>query len=174
MIPRVCALLVLAAIAQPPRPAPPDKPIERWYTWSLRGQPCGYLHVTRKSSGDNDMPILLTHRLVITHRGRRLTLAMQTWCKSDPCLTPVRIVSKGEGDDELATFDATITWADGGGTLRTEVNGRKREIALPLRTITDLALFDVVQTLPFKKDTAFQVNRVLLPTHAACFTVKRG
>jgi len=132
---------------------------DNWYIWRLSGQPCGYFHMARKSSGDKGAPVLLVNEFVIQARGRRMSLKMETFCKDDAFLTPVRIVSKGEGDDELLSFDAAIDWGAGdGGLLSTEARGRKVELRLPEGTVTDFALFEVVRGLAFDKAAALEFH----------------
>jgi len=149
---------------------------ERWYVWRLRNQPCGYFHVVRKATQERDAPVLLEHDFVVLYRGRRLSLHMRTWCRDDACLTPVRIASKGEGDDELGTFEAAVAWdAAGGGLLKTQVGQRKVELRLPERTVTDFALFEIVARLPFKEGEAFEFNSLeaselnLKPNHRIAY-----
>jgi len=132
---------------------------ERWYVWSLRGKPSGYFHVSRGNSRVATAPIVLTHQFVVSYRGKRMSLTMKTLCKADGRFTPVRIESRGEGDDELGTYEAKIDWgANGEGVLKTELRGRKKELRLPKGTVTGFALFEVVAGLPFRKGVVFEFH----------------
>ena len=132
---------------------------DQWYAWSNRGRPCGYAHLLRKASGDKQAPVLLITVFEAQAPKRHVSLKMQTFCRDDAYLTPVRIVSEGEGDDELGTFDATIDWSDGKeGLLRTELRGEAVERRLPEHTVTDFALFEIVRRLPFTPGVVFEFH----------------
>ena len=131
---------------------------ERWYLWLLEGKPCGRYHAVRRETADPKAPVLFVDDFVIHYRGQRMTLHMQTFCRNDSHYTPVRIISKGEGDDELGTFDAKIDWGENEGTLRTRLRGRWTERKLPPKVVTNFALFEVVRRLPFKKGVVFEFH----------------
>jgi hypothetical protein len=137
-----------------------EKPAaDRWYRWSLRNEPSGYFHVVRKASGDEAAPVLLEHQFVIKWQAKRLKLAVQTFCRDDEFLSPVKIVSKGEGDDEARSFTATIVrGADGRGKLKADVGGREVEMDVPAKTITGFAMFEIVRKLPFDREKPFEFN----------------
>ncbi len=151
------ALLLLIALASITNAAQ-ERATDRWYTWSLRGEPCGYFHVVRKAGTTRTAPVLFNHDFQINYRGTRLSLKMQTSCRDDALFTPLRIVSRGDGDDEVGNFAADIKWTKEGGKLAATVNGRQVQKLLPHRTVTDFALFEIVRRLPFNKDKTFEFH----------------
>lgn len=131
---------------------------ERWYLWLHEGKPAGRYQAVRRDTGDPKAPVLFIDDFVIHARGQRMRLTMQTFCRNDSHFTPVRIISKGEGDDELGTFDAKIDWGETTGALRTTVNGREVHKELPAKTVTSFAIFRIVPRLPFKKGVVFEFH----------------
>jgi hypothetical protein len=91
-----------------------------------------------------DNAILLTDHFEIEFRAKKLTLDLAHQCKKDNFLSPVRIDSKGEGDDEFGTFVATID--EEGATIRSD--GRERKMELPKNVVTWSAFFRLVTLLP--------------------------
>jgi len=91
--------------------------------------------------------VLLDDAIALIYRGKELSLHLTHQCQKNSCLSPSRIESKGEGDDELGTFVATIN--DGKATVRT--GGRKKEIELPKGTVSSWAFFRLVTLLPREK-----------------------
>ena len=141
-----------------------NRTTDDWYQWSLKGQPAGYFHAVRKASGEKEAPVLLMHKFVVNWHGKRLSLLTVTRCRDDAWLTPVRIGSKGEGDDEFMTYTGGIAWPpdpDAPGKLTVDVAGdqlRRIKLDLPRKTVTDFALFDIVRRLPFDKEKVFEFN----------------
>jgi hypothetical protein len=136
---------------------------DRWYAWSYGGDPSGCFHVIQKESGEEGAPVLLVHEFVAARRGKRLALTMQTFSKDDAYFSPVKIISQGEGDDELKSFTALIErqgpeGSSAGKLVATVKGGKKAELAIPEHTVTDFALFEVVRRLPFDKEKAFEFN----------------
>ena len=139
------------------------KPVtDRWYRWSLRGEPAGWFHagcfhVVQKETGDKDAPVLLEHEFVVNWKGKHISLAMQTTCLDDEYLSPVKIVSKGEGDEEMKSFTATIERKkDGTGKLKAVVGGRGVEMDIPAKTVEGFAVFEIVRKLPFERKKPFE------------------
>ena len=158
----VCASLV-TLFAAPAWAADKAKPlVDDWYTYTGRRGMTGYLHVTKRATGRKLAPIEFVHDFVVTVKNERLSLHQETLCKDDAFYTPVKITSKGEGDDEFGNFTADIDWrkTDAGtvGTLTTAINGRNRTLKLPERTITGFGLFEVVKQRPFKKDDVLKFH----------------
>ena len=152
----VCVSLV-TLFAAPAWAADKAKPlVDDWYTYTGRRGMTGYLHVTKRATGRKLAPIEFVHDLVVTVKNERLSLHQETLCKDDAFYTPLKITSKGEGDDEILSYTANIDWrkTDAGtvGTLTTTIRGRERTLKLPEHTITFFGLFEVVKQRPFKKD----------------------
>jgi hypothetical protein len=91
--------------------------------------------------------IILGDTFILIYGGKELSLHLTHQCRKDSFLSPVRIESKGEGDDELKTFVATI---DGGKATIRSGNG-VREIELPEGTVSSWAFFRLVTLLPRQK-----------------------
>jgi hypothetical protein len=142
--------------------APPGRRTEAWYTWSGRRGAKGFFHMVKETTDNADAPIHCTDRFVVRLGDRRLSLSLETFCKDDGRYTPVRIKSKGEGDDEFGTFDTAITWKKTAGhvegTLKTTRRGRPVTRTLPEGTVSAFSLFHVVRTLPFDKDRPFRFH----------------
>ena len=125
------------------------KPTERWYTWSMKDKPMGYYHVTLSKTDQADAPILLKSEFVLKHKGKNMSLTMEQHCRADAWLTPMRIVSRGEGNDEFKTFDAKVTWQEKPGESDGALHTGKFTIAtLPAHTVTDFAIFEIVRSFP--------------------------
>lgn len=88
--------------------------------------------------------IVLNDRMEISFGGEKLSLDLTHRCKRDNYLSPVRIDSKGEGDDEFGTFVLTID----GETATVHSEGREREMELPRNVVTWSAFFRLVTLLP--------------------------
>ena len=136
--------------------------VDDWYKYTGRRGMTGYLHVVKRRADYMVCRVALVHDFVINVKGKRLSLKLETLCKDDAFYTPVKITSKGEGDDEFGNFTADIDWrkTDAGtvGTLTTAINGRNRTLKLPERTITGFGLFEVVKQRPFKKDDVLKFH----------------
>ncbi|MFW6114344.1 MAG: hypothetical protein ACOC7K_01235 [bacterium] len=91
-----------------------------------------------------DDAILLTDHMEIDFRGEKLTLDLTHQSKKDNFLSPVRIDSKGAGDDEFGTFVVTIEGDE--ATVRSD--GRERKMELPKNVVTFMAFFRLVTLLP--------------------------
>lgn len=88
--------------------------------------------------------IILDDTFALTYRGKELSLHLKHQCRKDSFLSPVRIESKGKGDNEFKTYVATIE--GGKATIRFE-NG-VREMELPEGTVSSWAFFRLVTLLP--------------------------
>jgi len=136
--------------------------VDDWYKYTGGRGRTGCLHVVKRRAGYEYPRVAFVHDFVAAVKGKRLSLKLATLCKDDAFYTPVRITSKGEGDDEFGNFTANIGWrkTDAGtvGTLTTAINGRKITLALPERTITGFCLFEVVKQRPFKKDDVLKFH----------------
>ena len=88
--------------------------------------------------------VVLNDRMEISFRGKKLSLDLTHRCKRDNYLSPFRIDSKGEGDDELGTFVVTIDGEK--ATVRSEDG--EREMELPHDVVTWSAFFRLVTLLP--------------------------
>ena len=136
--------------------------VDDWYAYAGRGI-TGYLHVVRRPSGDKLAPVLFVHEFAVKWQGEVMSLHLETLCRDDAYYTPIRITSKGEGDeDEFGNFVADIEWRKTPkgmvGALKTAVRGRDRELALPERTTTLFAMFEIAKRLPLKKDNVFKFH----------------
>jgi hypothetical protein len=98
--------------------------------------------------------ITLGDTFALIYRGKELSLHLTHQCRKDNFLSPKRIESKGEGDDELETFVATV---DGGKATNRSGKG-VREIELPEGTVTSSAFFRLVTLLPRQEG-----NRISYP-----------
>jgi hypothetical protein len=161
-IPYFCVLIFLAlpADAQEARPLGSlDLDLNRLKTWGTKT----YTYEASRpgSTGKTNMgrvvlktevaddAILLTDHMEIEFRGEKLTLDLAHRCRKDNFLSPVRIESKGEGDDEFGTFVATID--EEGATIRSD--GRERKMELPENVVTFSAFFRLVTLLPRQEGT---------------------
>lgn len=104
----------------------------------------GRVTLTTEVTGDL---VVLKDRMEISFRGEKLSLDLTHRCKRDNYLSPVRIESKGEGDDEFGTFVVTVD----GEKATVHSEGREREMELPNRVVTWSAFFRLVTLLPRKK-----------------------
>jgi hypothetical protein len=152
-----CVLLAtgLAAHAQDAKPLGTlDLDLSRLKTWGTRvytyeatrpdnNEKVGGGRVVLKTNVGPDS-ISLDDTFALIYRGKELSLHLTHLCRKDNFLSPVRIVSKGKGDDELGTFIATI---EGGKATIRFVNG-VREMELPEGTVSSWALFRLVTLLP--------------------------
>jgi hypothetical protein len=87
--------------------------------------------------------IVLHDSMVIRFGGKKLSLDLEHRCRKDSFLSPLRIESKGEGDDELGTFVATIN--NEKAIVRSEDG--ERGMAIPHGVVTASALFRLVTLL---------------------------
>jgi len=91
-----------------------------------------------------DDAILLTDRMEIDFKGEKLTLDLAHRCRKDSFMSPIRIDSKGEGDDEFGTFVVTIE----GDKATVRSDGRERRMEMPKNVVTWSAFFRLVTLLP--------------------------
>jgi hypothetical protein len=91
--------------------------------------------------------VTLEDSFALIYRGKEISLQLTHQCRKDNFLSPVRIESKGEGDDEVGTFVATID----GGRLKAQVRGRDKAMDLPDGTVSSSAFFRLVTLLPRQK-----------------------
>jgi hypothetical protein len=132
---------------------------ENWYRWSIRGKAAGYFHQKKEVRGAGDGQVQITSEFVVVFRGQRMELRMVTTCRNDDTLTPLTIESKGEGNDEFATFTAHIDWSKETGKLSAKVQGHGTvEKDLPVRTTTAFALFAIAPRLPFDQENVFRFH----------------
>lgn len=93
--------------------------------------------------------VVLDDAIDATYGDISLTWKSQQTCRRDPFLSPLRIESRGSGDDEARTF---ILTADNDGA-KVDESGRERSFDLPPDTVTFLAFFRIVTLLPREKGT---------------------
>ena len=138
----------------------PKKKVEnRWYTWSDGRDAKGYFHIRKTIDPKRKDEVLLTMEFIANWRGKIVSLNLEETCKNDPYLTLQRIVSLGQGEDEFSDFDATIRWPEQGhGELVTTKKKRQIKLGLPRGTVGFLALFELVQGLPFKEEEVFSFH----------------
>ncbi len=94
-----------------------------------------------------DKELVLKDKMELTYRGKKLSLDLIHYCQRDNYLSPSKILSKGEGDDEVATFVAVIE----GGKAKVEFDGRERIIEIPDDTVSFSALVRILPLLPRDK-----------------------
>ena len=120
----------------------------RHYTYSLRKpggegfETLGTISLATRVTGDS---LVLHDVYELKMRGAKLRLELTQTCRRDCFLTPVRIESRGEGDDEFGNFVATV--ADGMATIRPQDRGDRTK-RIPPGTITDAAMMRLVTLVP--------------------------
>jgi len=128
--------------------------LNRLKTWGTRlytyeatrpgsGEKAGEGRFLLKTTVAND-GVTLDDTMTLTYRGKELSLQLVHQCRKDNYLSPTRIESRGEGDDELGTFVATV---DAGKASVRSVSD-VREIQLPEDTVTAWAFMRLVALLP--------------------------
>ena len=111
--------------------------------------------------------VLLDDTMALIYRGKELSLHLTHQCRTDSYLSPIRIESTGEGDDEFGTFVATIDGKK--ATVRTK--GRDKEIGLPQGTVSSWAFFRLVTLLPREKGNRVSFDHWL---ESEEFNLKKG
>jgi len=91
--------------------------------------------------------VILRDTMELTVRGNRWSLDLVHHCRKNNYLSPAKIESTGQGDDEVATFVAVIE--DGKATVR--VGGQERIIDIPADTVTFSAFVRLLPLLPREK-----------------------
>ena len=84
--------------------------------------------------------VLLDDRMKLAYRGKEISLDLTHRCKKDHFLSPKRIESKGEGDDEAGTFVVTVD----GTQAQVRFNGKERKMDLPQGVVTMSAFHSVL------------------------------
>jgi len=144
-----------------------DLDLNRLKTWGKRGYSfeatgpgsrakTGEGRVVLKTEVGPDS-ITLDDTFALIYRGKELSLHLTHQCRKDGSLSPVRIESKGEGDDEFGTFVVTIDGEK--ATVRSE--DREREMELPRNVVTWSAFFRLVTLLPREKSSRVSFNHWL-------------
>jgi hypothetical protein len=111
--------------------------------------------VLRTEVGPDSVTLVDTAALI--YRGKELSLRLTHQCGKDNSLSPQRIESKGEGDDEVGTFVAKFD--DGKAIVR--MGDRNKEIELPDGTVSNWALFRIVTLLPRDEGTRISFDNWL-------------
>lgn len=91
-----------------------------------------------------DGKVILTDEVKVTYRGESMQLNIVHECRLDNYLSPIRIESKGTGDDEFGTFVATFR--DGAATVVSDEG--TSVVKVPEDTVAYLALLRLVTLLP--------------------------
>jgi len=145
---------------------------ERWYSYGARDlDAVGHCRLGRKDSTDESASILLQYELVAEVEGQRLKASVETVCRDDDYLTPLKLDVRGN----VTNMSISIEWpvAEGEeaedtarmaeGKLSGTVRGRSVELALPEHTVTDLTLLEIVRHLPREKDASLEFSLLEIP-----------
>ena len=96
-----------------------------------------------------DDTVILRDKMEMTYRGKKLSLFLVHYCRKNNYLSPTKIESTGEGDDELGTFIANVE----GGKATVTIDGKESVIDLPPDTVSFSALVRLLPLLPRAKET---------------------
>lgn len=127
----------------------------RWTTPGTKEQAGAGTMVLRTEVKDD--AVVLHDDTRFTHRGKNLSLSMSHHCRHDSFLSPSRIESKGEGDDELGTFVAIVEQ----GKAKVTSDGKERIINVPEDTVSFSAMLRIVTLLPIRKGIRISFNHWL-------------
>jgi hypothetical protein len=98
-----------------------------------------------------DDVVILRDKMELTYRGKKLSFLLVHYCRKNNYLSPTKIESTGEGDDEFGTFVATVE----GGKATVTIDGKERVIDLPPDTVSFSALVRLLPLLSREKGTRF-------------------
>ena len=101
--------------------------------------------------------VILHDSMDLTWRGQKLKLTITHTCNRNSFLSPNRIESSGEGDDELKTFVAITK----NGKAAVKLGDRQTEMDLPDDTVTTAAMMRIVTLVPRKQGTQIRFKNWL-------------
>ncbi|MBS3762171.1 MAG: hypothetical protein KGZ25_02590 [Planctomycetes bacterium] len=150
------AILILLACLSIWAAGKKEKPkeFESWLVYqNSKTDDVGYVHIIQKPSEDKKAPWVVIVEERICKGGKSVPVDLILFAKDNRYLTPVRFVCQGGGS--------------GGGMFSAEVNdgkiearaGRKKiEREMPENTAPFMALFRIVEDLPFDKNKVFKFS----------------
>ena len=147
--------------------APRKTASERWFVIKIKGQVAGYLHVTRKASGDASAPILFEYEKLIDSKDEKTQINIQTYCEDNHYYSPVKTTAQiRQPDEEPATIEAVMEKKTQYGCSKSKMRlvyqrgDKKHELnkELPEHTVTEFSLMELIERFPFVEGPVIEFN----------------
>ena len=147
--------------------APRKTAAERWFVINIKGQAAGYLHVTRKASGDASAPILFEYEKLIDSKDEKTQINIQTYCEDDEYYSPMKAAAQiKQPDKKTATIEATMEKKTHYGCSKRQMQlvydtGKKKyklDKELPAHTVTELSVLEIIPRLPFTEGAVVEFD----------------
>ena len=140
---------------------------EKWFAINIKGQAAGYLHVTRKASGDASAPIVFEYEKLIDSKDEKTQINIQTYCEDDKYYSPVKATAKiRQPDKKTATIEAAMEKKTHYGCSKRQMQlvyntGKKKYKLykeLPAHTVTELSVLELIPRLPFTEGAVVEFD----------------
>ena len=142
-------------------------PSDTWYLLRIKGQPSGYLHVSRRASDQSSAPVLFVHDIVTRTEKDSRDIHIQTYCDDDPYYYPVQVTATIRKPGDLpATLNVLVRKKVPYGASKakmfitydtgTKQYNLKRDI--PAHTVPAHVLMEIIPLLPLQEGTVFEFN----------------
>ena len=140
---------------------------DRWYLLSIKGEPSGYLHVSRQASDQDNAPVLFVHEIVTRTKDESRDVYLKTYCEDDPYYYPVSATATIRKPGELpASLNLLVEKKFPYGASKAkmfitydtghEQYNLKKDI--PEHTVPSQVLMEIIPLLPLQEGTVFGFN----------------
>lgn len=158
---------VAFSIGQGQSRARPGVAAEKWFLLKIKGETSGYLHVTRRASGDASAPILFEYEQLMDTKKDKAQLSAQTYCEDDEYYSPMKATAQIiQPDDKTAAIEIMMEKKTHYGCSKRQMRlvykpGKKeykKEQELPEHTITGFSVIELIPRLPFTEGPVVEFN----------------
>ena len=142
-------------------------PSDTWYLLRIKGQPSGYLHVSRRTSDRDSAAVMFVHDIVTRTENESIDLHIETHCQDDPYYFPIQatatIRKPGHLPDTLTILvrKKVPYGASKAKMFITYDTGTKRynlKKDIPQHTVPAHVLMEIIPVLPLQEGTVFEFN----------------
>ena len=140
---------------------------DHWYLLSIKGEPSGYLHVSRQPSDQPSAPVLFVHDIVTRTKDESRDIHIETRCEGDPYFSPVSATATiRKPGDPMATLTVVVEKKVPYGASKAQMfitydTGSKRynlKKDIPEHTVPAHVLMEIIPLLPRQEGTVFEFN----------------
>ena len=130
---------------------------EKWFVIRIDGKSAGYVHTTRKPSGDPSAPILFEYERLIDSEKTKVSLNVQTYCEDNNYYYPARATAKIRQPNEVsATFAIAVEKKIPYGCSKSKMKvvyrrgyeEHKVDRDFPEHTVTEVTLLEIISHFP--------------------------
>ena len=140
---------------------------DHWYLLSIKGEPSGYLHVSRRPSDQPLAPVLFVHDIVTRTKGESRDIHIETHCQDDPYYYPVSATATiRKPGDPMASLTVIVEKKVPYGASKAKMfitydtGSKQRNLKKDIleHTVPSHVLMEIIPLLPVQEGTVFEFN----------------